>query len=92
MRLDVGVLGPENLLGPLAGQFLGDVDELATAIVAMTGIALGIFIGKHAAHGLHHRGAGVVFRGDHFQAAPLPVDLAGDGGPKLRILSFDRGH
>ncbi len=92
MRLDVGMFGPEDLLGASASQFLGDVDELATAVVAMTGIALGVFIGKHAAHGLHDGGAGEVFRGDQFQAAPLAVDLAGDGGPKLGVLSFDRGH
>ena len=86
------MLGAEDLFGPVSGQVFGHVDELAAAVVAMARIALGVFIGQHAADGLHHGRAGVVFRGDHLQAAPLPVDLAGDGGPKFRVLSFDAVH
>ena len=92
MRLDVGMLGRENLLDAIAGQVFGDVDELATAVVAMPGIALGVFIRQHAAHGLHDGRAGIVFRSDHLQTAPLAVDLTGDSGPQLWVLSFDRGH
>ncbi len=92
VRLDVGMVGAENLLRPCAGQLFGHVDELAAAIIAMAGIALGIFVRQHAAGGLHDRGAGVVFRRDHFQPTALAVDLAGNRGPKLRVLSLDAIH
>ena len=86
VRLHVGVLGAEELLRAVAGQVLDDVDELAAAVVAPAGIALGVFVGQHAADGLHHGGAGVVFAGDHFQAVGLPLDFAGDGGPDFGIV------
>ena len=92
VRLDVDVLGAEDLLGPVSGQVLGHVDELAAAVVAMARIALGVLVRQHAADGLHDGRAGVVFRGDHLQAAPLPVDFAGNGGPEFRVLSFDPVH
>ena len=92
VRLHVDVIGAEDLLGAVSGQVFGHVDELAAAVVAMAGIALGVFIGKHAAHRLHHRGAGVVFRGDHFQAVALPFDFAGDGGPNFGVLTFNVVH
>ena len=90
--LDVGVLGAEDLLEPVSGEVFGHVDELAAAVIAMGRIAFGIFIRQHAAHRLHDGGAGVVFRGDHFQPVALPADFAGDGGPNFRVLSFDVVH
>ena len=92
VRLHVGVLGAEELLGPVAGQVLDHVDVLAAAVVAPAGIALGVLVRQHAAHGLHHGGAGVVLAGDHLQAVLLPGDLAGNGGPDLRVLLFDPIH
>ena len=90
--LHVGVLGAEELLGAVAGQVLDHVDELAAAVVAPARIALGVFIGQHAADGLHDGGAGVVFAGDHLQAVVLALDLAGDGGPNFRVFLFDPIH
>ena len=86
VRLHVDVLGAEELLGPVAGQVLGHVDELAAAVVALARIALGVLVRQHAADGLHHGRAGVVFAGDHLQAVLLPVDLAGDGGPEFGVF------
>ena len=68
VRLHVGELGAEQLLRAVDGQLLDDVDELAAAVVAPARIAFGILIREHAAGGLHHGGAGVVFAGDHLQA------------------------
>ena len=90
--LDVDVLGAEELLGPVAGQVLDHVDVLAAAVVALPGIALGIFVGQHAADGLHDGGAGVVFAGDHFQPVLLAVDFAGNGGPNFRVFFGDEVH
>ena len=55
MRLDVGEAAAEQLLGALDRQRLGDVDELAAAVVAPARIALGIFVGQHRALRLEHR-------------------------------------
>ena len=51
--LDVGMLGAEQLLGPIAGQILDHVDMLAAAVIAPAGIAFGIFVRQHAADRLH---------------------------------------
>ena len=92
MRLHVGVLCGKNRLGAIAGEVFGHVDELASPVVTMARIALGVFVRQHAANGLHHRRAGVILRGDHFQAVTLSADLAGNGRPQLRILAFKVIH
>ena len=46
VRLDVGVLGAEELLRALDRERLGDVDELAAAVVALARIALGVLVGE----------------------------------------------
>ena len=90
--LDVGVLGAEELLGPIAGQVLDHVDVLAAAVVAPAGIALGVFVGQHAADGLHDGRAGVVFAGDHFQAVLLALDFGAHGGPDFGVFFGDEVH
>ena len=88
MGLHVGVVGVEEVLGAVAGEVLGHVDELAAAVVPAAGIALGVLVGQHAADRLHDGRAGVVFAGDHFQAVVLPLNFAGNGGPDFRVLLF----
>ena len=46
MRLDIGEVGMEELLRPVDGELLDDVDVLATAVVALSGIALRVLIGQ----------------------------------------------
>ena len=89
VRLHVGVLGAEELLRPIDGQLLDDVDVLAAAVVAPAGIALGILVRQHAAGRLHHGGAGVVLAGDHFQAVVLALDFVGDRAPHVGIVFLD---
>ena len=48
VRLHVGVAGAEQLLDAVDGQLLDDVDELAAAVVALAGIALGVLVGELA--------------------------------------------
>ena len=55
MRLHVGVLGAEELLGAIARQVLHDIGEFAAAVVALAGIALGVLVGEDAAGGFQHR-------------------------------------
>ena len=54
--LHVDVFGIEELLEAFAGYGLGLVDHLTAAVVAVSRIALGIFVGQAGAHGLHHLG------------------------------------
>ena len=64
---------PNSFSDALDGQALDDVDELAAAVVAAAGIALGVLVGQHRALGGQDGGAGVVLRGDHLQAVLLPA-------------------
>ena len=57
VRLHVGVLGAEQLLRARDRERLGDVDELAAAVVALARIALGVLVGQHRAGRFEH-GAG----------------------------------
>ena len=72
VRLQVGVLGAEQLLGALDADLLGDVDDLAAAVVALAGVALGVLVGQRRAERGEHRRAGEVLAGDQLQAAAQP--------------------
>ena len=85
MGLNVGKLGPEQLLGPIDREALGLVDVLAAAVVALAGIAFRILVGEHRALRLQHGGTGVVFRGDQLEVIFLPLHFVLDRGPQLRI-------
>ena len=89
VRLHVDVLGPEEGLEPVAGEVLHRVDEFAAAVVAVAGVALGVFVGEHAADRLHDGGAGEVLAGDHLQPFLLPGLFRGDCRPDLGIILFD---
>ncbi len=54
--LHVGVLGAEEGPGALDGQPLGDVHDLAAAVVPGARIALGVLVGQRGAEGGQHRG------------------------------------
>ena len=76
MRLDVRVLRAEELHCPVARKVLDLIDILAASVVARTGVALGIFIRKMAAHGLHHGGRNKVLRCDKLYMVSLALELA----------------
>ena len=88
VRLDVGVLGAEQLLRAVDRELLGDVDVLAAAVVALAGIALGVLVGQHAALALEDRLRDEVLGGDHLERPLLALELEaqhlGDLGVDLR--------
>ena len=88
VRLDVGEAAAEELLGAVAGEVLGDVDELAAAVVAPARIALGVLVGHHPALRLHHGAGDDVLGGDQLDlvalAAELVLDAPGDLGVAAR--------
>jgi hypothetical protein len=84
VRLDVHVLGPEQLLGAFDGQRLGDVHELAAAVVPPARVAFGVLVRHHAAGRFHDREADEVLGRDQletfFLAAGFVLDGRGNGG------------
>ena len=72
-------------LGALDGEFLGDVDELAAAVVAPARIALGVFVGHHRALRLEHGAGDDVLGGDQLDLVALAAELELDGAGDLGI-------
>ena len=62
VRLHVGVVGTEQLLGAIDRQLLGDVDVFATAVIALARIAFGVLVGQHRCPGLPARAGWRSFR------------------------------
>ena len=76
---------PNRLLGALDGELLGDVDELAAAVVAPARIALGVLVGHHRALRLEHGAGDDVLGGDQLDLVALAAELELDGARDLRI-------
>ena len=55
MRLQVGMGGTEQFLGPGDADLLGPVDDLAAAVVATAGVALGVLVGQRRPERCEHR-------------------------------------
>ena len=90
--LHVGVIGAEELLSPLDGDVLHHVHALAAAVVALTGIALGVFVGEYGAGGGQHSGADDVLRGNQLDVLLLPVVLGPYCLTHLRIGGGEKVH
>jgi hypothetical protein len=78
VRLDVGVLGAEQLAGATAGEVLRPVDDRVAAVVALARVALGVLVGKHGPGRRHDSRGGEVFRGDQLECGVLPLLLVLD--------------
>ena len=63
------------------------VTEAAALVIARARVALGVFVGQHAAGRFAHGGRNVVFAGDQFQRRLLTLgfllDQVEDGGVGL---------
>ena len=84
VRLDVGELAAEQLLGALDRQGLDRVRRRAALVVAAAGIAFGIFVGEDRALRLEHRLADDILRRDQLDLGLLALQFVVD-----RVL--DRG-
>ena len=84
VRLDVGVLGAEERLGAVAGEVLDLVDDLAAAVVALAGNALGVLVVEPRAERLEHRDRGEVLRGDELERLLLARPAPRRGGRRPR--------
>ena len=79
VRLNIGEAGVKQRLHPLDRQALHHINKLATAVVATTGIALGVFVGQHGALSLQHRAGDDVLRRDQFDLVALATQFLLDG-------------
>ena len=87
MRLDIGVLRAEELLGPVAADVFNYIDVFAAAVKTLSGITLGVLVGEMAADGLHDRRRGEVLRSDKLDVVALPREFLLHGGENLRVLA-----
>ena len=78
VRLHVGKAAAEQLLGAIDGELLDDVDVLAAAVVAATGIAFGVLVGQHAAGGFEDGLGDDVLGRDQLDLVLLAVKLLAD--------------
>ena len=89
VRLHVRVLGAEERLGPLARELLDLVDDLAAAVVALAGIALGVLVRRRRADRLEHRRPREVLGRDQLDLPALPLQLAPE---RVGDLGVDLGE
>ncbi len=90
MGLHVRVLRAEQLFGAVTRQVFDNVRELASAVVALAGISLGIFIREYRARGFEHRFADKILRGNQLQTLVLAAGFVVDGSGNLRIGFVER--
>jgi hypothetical protein len=76
VRLHVGIVGSEQLLGAIDRELFGDVDEFAAAVVALARIAFRVLVGQHRALRLQDPRTGVILRSDQFDVIFLTRALA----------------
>ena len=75
VRLDVRVLGAEQLLRAVDGELLDLVDHLAAAVIALPRVALGVLVRRHRADRLEHGRPREVLGRDQLDLAALPLEL-----------------
>ena len=85
MRLHIGELAAEQFGHPLDRQPLGDIDELAAAVIALARQAFGIFVGEHRALRFQHGARDDVLRGDQLDLVALAAEFKLDGFGDLGI-------
>ena len=85
VRLDVGVLGPEQLRRPSPGEVLDLVGDDVPAVVAPPWVALRVLVRQHRRRGGEHGRRGEVLRRDELEARSLALELTPEQGVQLRV-------
>jgi hypothetical protein len=89
MRLDIGVLGAEQLFGAINGQLLSYVDKLATTVIALRRIAFRVLVRQHGTLHFEHSFADKILRGNELQAEFLPLGLMVDRSGNIGIIGTE---
>ncbi len=90
MWLHVYMVGPKERLRAVNGELLHEVNILAAAIVALAGVAFGVFVGEHRALRFQHGAGHDVFGGNQFQFVVLTPFFLPNGGVHLGV-GFGQG-
>ena len=85
VRLDIGAIGTEQRLQPVDGNLLGNIDVLATAVVALARITFRILVGQLRALRLHDRLADIILGGNQFDMLFLATIFALNRLPEFGI-------
>ncbi len=85
MGLHIHILTAEKFPGPLYGKPLHLIHTFTAAVVSLSRITFGIFVGQRAPHGCHDRLADPVLRGDQLKMAVLPLLLVHNHLRDLRV-------
>ena len=85
IRLDVGEVDAEQLLGAIDRQFFGDIDKLAAAVIALARITLGILVRHDRTLRLKDCTGYDVFRGDQLDFVTLATQFLLDRAEDFRI-------
>ena len=85
VRLHIDVLGVIEHLKTIARDILRDIHYLAASVVTMAGIALGVLIGQHAAHGFHHLITHEILTRDQLNSFGLTLALHADDVKNLCV-------
>ena len=67
VRLNVGMVGREELCGPNARQLLRFIDELTPTVITPPGKPLGVLVGHDRAHGFEDRPRHEILAGNEFE-------------------------
>ena len=89
MRLHVRVLGIEQFLGTIDRELLGNVNVLATAVIALAGIAFSVFVRQNRTLRREHARTCVVLGCDQLDMVFLTLSFVLDRRPQFRIEAFD---
>jgi len=87
VRLEVGVIGPEQGLGSLDAYRLGLVDLGASAVIPAPRVALGVLVRQRGAQRSQNCRAGEVLAGDQLKATAQSVELGEQDTGDLRVLA-----
>ena len=69
--LNISILGIVELANALDSEILNLINNLATTIIASSGIALGVLVGAYRTHSSHNLVANEVLRSDKLDALCL---------------------
>ena len=91
VRLDVRVLGAEQLLRAVDRRLLDLVDDLAAAVVALARVALGVLVRRDGADRLEHRRPREVLGRDQLDLPALALELLAEQRCDLRVDGGETG-
>ena len=89
--LNIGELATEQFAGAVNGQLFDHIDKLTPAVITLTGIAFGVFVGQHRALGIKNRARHNVLGRNKLDIVLLTLQLMANGDVNFGIADGERG-